>query len=570
MKQTAILAAALFLAVAPARAQSQLQFGGAVLNHDLMWATDMAALSQTHTFGTARAMGMGGAFVSLGADLTAMSVNPAGLGMYRRSEVAFTPYLSITRAETDATEPWQKNGKTRFSFANLGGAFNLVQNAQGALTSLTFGVAMNRMADFNSRWSFSSESRYDASQPGRLMPTMADIFAQQLATFSVRPSKAADDGGPNGPIFLDEWNPNVWPAILGYDAYMVNNDGTVQTPYWSPARIGANASVLHSMDVVNTGSINEFDISMGANLNNIVYIGATLGIQSVHRKSETIYQEEYGYFDGPPAFSDGTLLSEELLRSTLWQRTVINGSGVNFKIGAIVRPVAGLRLGLAFHTPTWYSLDRTYRAGIEANIEEIATGFRSTVGNESPESAAEGDNNWAFISPARLLFGASYTFGTIAIVSVDYQRDWYNGMRVRRQPNFTGFSNNFYNEEFRNNFRGTNTVRGGIEVRPLPTFALRAGGGYTDSMLADKDFYVDDPYACQPTTVGSWYLSAGAGMNLSRTATLDIAYQYKTDRLSHYQLFFSRSEGGDFKTYSGRYDTHLTHHFVTMTLAFRF
>ena len=59
-------------------------------------------------------------------------------------------------------------------------------------------------------------------------------------------------------------------------------------------------------------------------------------------------------------------------------------------------------------------------------------------------------------------------------------------------------------------------------------------------------------------------------MNLSRTATLDIAYQYKTDRLSHYQLFFSRSEGGDFKTYSGRYDTHLTHHFVTMTLAFRF
>lgn len=560
---------AALLAAVSLKAQ-RLEFGGAVLNHDLMWTTDMASLSQQQVFGTARAMGMGGAFVSLGADLTSMALNPAGLGMYRRSEVSFTPYLSVGKSETAGTQPWLKNGKTRFSFSNVGGAFNIVENATGTLTSLTLGIGMNRIADFNSRTSFSSESRFDASAPGHLMPTIADIFAQQLYTFGVYPRPAAG-GGPNGPIDMGEWNPNVWPAILGYDACMVDNNGTADEPYWQPARIGANASVLHSLETIGSGSVNEFDISVGLNLNNIVYLGATLGIQSVRRKLETVYQEEYGYFDGAPASSSGMLLDEQLLRATFRQRTVVDGSGANFKLGAVIRPVEGLRLGVAFHTPTWYGLDRTYRADIEADIEQRSTGMRTTVANSSPESVADEGNDWNFISPARLMFGASYTFGSFAIVSVDYQREWYNGMRVRRQPDFTGFANDFYDDEFRNHFRGTNTVRVGAEVRPLPVFALRAGGGYTDSMLRDDDFYVDDAYTSQPVAIESWYVTAGAGVNLSRSITLDVAYRYGRERMSQYQLFFSRPDTGEgFETYSGWYDTRFRRHFVTMTFGFRF
>ena len=84
MKIVALCAA--FVAAAPLQAQNTgLEFGGSVLNHDMLWATDLAQLSQTHVFGTARVMGMGGAFTSLGADLSSMSLNPAGLGMYRRN-----------------------------------------------------------------------------------------------------------------------------------------------------------------------------------------------------------------------------------------------------------------------------------------------------------------------------------------------------------------------------------------------------------------------------------------------------------------------------------------------------
>ena len=72
--KTRIIALAVTAACASAAvAQSQyeaLQFMGNELN------------------GTARFVGMGGAMSSLGADLSTMSTNPAGIGMYRSHDVA--------------------------------------------------------------------------------------------------------------------------------------------------------------------------------------------------------------------------------------------------------------------------------------------------------------------------------------------------------------------------------------------------------------------------------------------------------------------------------------------------
>lgn len=107
LKKIGILCLAV-LAAMPLRAQTadrqiNYGFGGSVLNRDMLWASDFAELSRTHLFGTARAMGMGGAFTSLGADLTSMALNPAGLGMYRSSEFSFTPLVSVSHAATDGT-----------------------------------------------------------------------------------------------------------------------------------------------------------------------------------------------------------------------------------------------------------------------------------------------------------------------------------------------------------------------------------------------------------------------------------------------------------------------------------
>lgn len=555
-----LLAATLLGAAAAAQNNGP---GGIVFNHDQEWATDLAQIARPHAFGTARAMAMGGAFTSLGGDLTSMSLNPAGLGMYRRNEISLTPMLSFSASDTEGLPVWRDKGSTRFAMANVGAAVNLFESPSRSLTSLTLGVGLNRVADFNGRYSFSSESRFDPADRDRLMPTVADAFCIQM-----------NDSGlfPDSEGRLGYMNPFLWPATLAYNGYVIDaGDGE----WLSSNRIGSNASVLHSAEVATKGSVNEFDLSLGANFENILYVGATIGIQSVHKRTEVSYQEEYGYFDNPDGVAthrDGTLLDERLVYMNLWQRTVLDGSGVNFKLGAVVRPVAGLRLGVAFHTPTYYSLSRSYTGDISSQqVENIRDPRTATDhGDAVPEPQYdEGPNAWSFTSPARLLLGASYTFGRAAVLSVDYERDWYNGMRVKNLPYGSFFSPADYKREFKENFRATNTLRAGLEVKPLPVLALRAGGGFSTSMLRDDDFYTNDLYASLPVTLRSHYVSAGVGFLLSRTVTLDLAYQYMAESLSRYQLFFYR-EGDMMSVESGAYRTTQTRHFAAVTLGFRF
>ena len=549
-------------------AQAQLKFGGSVLDHDVMMSGDFADMSRTHPFGTSRAMALGGAFASLGGDMTAMFVNPAGLGMYRSNEITLTPMMSFTHSETAGTLPYKGDNKNRFSMADVGIALNVYQSPSKPLTSLTVGFGLNRVADFNKRYSFSSESRYDPNRPDRLMPTIADVFGQQLGQNGIFPTS-------DGSLGYNGVNPYFWPAVLGYNAYMISpyTDGE-GNPLWVPDCTGSNASVLHSNDVVSSGSINEFAFSVGANFGNIVYVGATLGFQSVHREQSIYYQEEYGYFDaaGNPTAavnSSGEYIRSQLDYAGLYQKTVLDGSGVNFKIGVIVRPTPSLRLGVAFHTPTFYSLDRTYEGDVESSLYNNETKETKVNVDWTPILNDEGGNSWDFVSPSRLMFGASYTFGTFALVTVDYERDWYNGIRVKNvpvsDPAFMIYPES-YKTEFKSNFRGTNTVRAGVEVKPLPILALRAGGGYTDSMFKDGSLYFNAPY-----TTESYYFSAGVGVSLSRAVTLDVAYQNLTEKQTAYQLFFSLDQQtGEMKTFSGLYDTKYTRHFVSMTLGFRF
>lgn len=562
MKRSVIilLAAAAALAALPSQAQQagSLQFGGAVLNRDIQMPADLAQLSQTHAFGTARAMGMGGAFVSLGADLTSMTLNPAGLGMYRRNEITLTPLVSLSSASTGGTSEWLDNSRSRLSLANLGVALNLYENPKRGLVSLTLGIGVNRVADFNTRYSFSSESRYD-SGTGQLMPTIADIFGQQLGQAGIWPAANGSLGYNADPAF--------WPAILGYNGYMLNVENNGREDLWVPSYIGHNASVGHSMDVVHSGSINEFSLSVGGNIDNVVYFGASLGVQSVRRTSRVTYQEEYLYpgSDGVALDRDGRPLEAQLDYASLQQRQTLSGAGVNFKLGVTVRPVAGLRLGAAFHTPTYYSLSQLYRGDIETYGRNNTTHEGQESFDSTPVQRDEGSSSWNFTSPARLLLGASYTFGRFAIVSVDYERAWYNGMRVKNLPD-VGMSRDFYKADFKRNFCATNTLRAGIEVRPVPFVALRAGAGYTGSMFRDREAQINSPAVYETR-----YFTAGAGVNLSRTTTLDVAYQWVDQKQTSYELFFSYDPDAEAMfTHSGLYDTSIVRHYIALSLAFRF
>lgn len=275
-------------------------------------------------------------------------------------------------------------------------------------------------------------------------------------------------------------------------------------------------------------------------------------------------------------------LDYQLLYAKLNQAMIINGAGVNLKVGLVYRPIPGLRIGAAFHTPTYYSLDRKYQSSAasmafanrntDPNVRPDSKGYISsgTENMTTPLLYDENPDGWSFTTPARLLLGASYTFGSRAILSVDYERDWYNGIRMSDNPIGTELKHS-YKQTFRDMLKGSNIVRAGAEFKALPGLALRAGFGYSGSMLRDENTIF-----AQPAIKKTVYYSAGIGLALSRVCTLDLAYQYMKHTTTDYYLFYVNETEDtptgpqDMFAESSLYRTDFARHNVALSLSFRF
>ena len=535
------------LTVVGSMAQAQYKFGGLMMDHDGMMGSDMFTLSQANFgFGTSRSMAMAGAFTSLGGDMAAMGINPAGLGMYRSNDFSFTPLVGVVNAENSAAD-WGENQQNRFAVGNLGAVLNLYESSSTGLVSVSFGLGYNRVADLNYRYGYTSQSRPSVA-PCR---SIADAFALQMTQSGLIPDQT---GGLN----YDYRDAYYWGGILAYNGYLLDaGEDEYGTYYTSADRLGANAGVGHTVNMQSRGSIGEYDISFGLNYDNKLYLGFTWGIQSVRWKRQMYYGEDYIY-DSAPVYSDGGTLESPAQWMDYNQAVEVRGTGMNVKLGLIYRPWEALRLGVALHTPTHYTLERSYQA-------YMATNFNG-IGDTTPALDDVGMNTWDFWSPTRLMFGASYAFGRFAVLSVDYERDWYNGMRASNLPAGFDLTKEDYRYEFKNNYKGSNTLRVGVEIKPLPQMALRAGYGIADGALRnDQTLYYNTP-----TTYRTTCYSAGLGYAIG-AVTLDLAYQRIENLQTAYMLYYAMdAQTGVFDTASPYYRTDFKRNYFTLTFGYRF
>ena len=213
---------------------------------------------------------------------------------------------------------------------------------------------------------------------------------------------------------------------------------------------------------------------------------------------------------------------------------------------------------MAIHTPTYYILNRKYQAYMASNFNDR--------GDTTPSLEDVSPYTWDFVSPTRLMFGASYTFGKMAVISVNYERDWYNGIRAKDLPSGFDLSLQDYRSEFTSNFKGSNTLRVGAEVKPLPNVALRAGYGFAGSMLRNpKEWYYNTPLTYQTTCY-----SAGVGFAIGGF-TIDLAYQYLDTKNTSYYLYYALDAAtGMMDTASPVYSTDYTRHYAILTLGYKF
>ncbi len=556
---------ALLLMLTSASAQSSgYLFGGTVMQQAVISPEQMAQLSQTMPLGTSRSMAMAGAFTSLGGDAASMVINPAGLGMFRHNEFTLTPMITVSHSENSQVA-YRGNSMTRFTPTNFSLVLNTYEGT-GNVVSVNFGLAYNRIADLNYRTSYCYDSPYRNQQAS---PSILNVMAGQLTVNQVYP----DSSGFLG--YYGNNYPDLWGAMLAYNNYLINPYTDAAGDFWEADHVGHNALVGHFYEGKSRGSVGEWDLSFGMNINNIVYIGATLGIQQISQRVDTYYGEDYiyqnVYGDPIPAVNaDGYELIEQADFIHYNQWTSLSGFGINAKVGVIVRPIPSLRIGAALHTPNAYQINHSYGSSMSSvsynnDEERYYSDNLDTNGNWDDV----GEDSWRFRSPLRLLLGASYAFGSRGVISVDYERAWYNGMRTTNTPWWTPDPSLYLRSAFQRHFTATNTLRVGAEFKPIPRLALRAGLGYSSSLINDPGYNESQPLADKVT----WY-TGGAGFAITPAISLDVAYQFHRSESQPYRLFYGAylNEDGTLQLFDAadRVTTQQIRHHIALTMSFRF
>ena len=332
---------------------------------------EVITLSDYRLQGTARATAMGNAFGSLGGDFTSASINPAGLGLYRSSEFVFTPMFGKTEVDGSYLGRTMTDSKYNVSVPNIGyvANFNSNSNSQSGLVSVSFGIGYNRMNNFN----------------------LEKLVEGEGAKSSLL------DG------FTDNAEKGIWSDYyeeLAWQTYLLNYDEDADR-YWNDfSESGYNHSQRKTFS--QRGSVDEYVLSLAANFNHKFYVGGTIGIHDVYFKETTsLYEYDLKY----------NVLPESYLRDYYFDTFLrTTGTGFNIKLGAIFKPVDALRLGFAFHSPTFYDLHDAYDNKMYSYIyfpDELFHDELKDFYDDSPY----GDYDYKLETPMKAIFSAAYVIG---------------------------------------------------------------------------------------------------------------------------------------------------------------
>jgi hypothetical protein len=461
-------------------------------------------MSRNDLYGTARSMSMGGAFGALGGDLTGVSINPAGIAVYRSSEVVGTADLSQERSNVGDIS----RDKTSFKMDNMGfvGYFPLRGNT---IPFINFGFAYNKVKSFNKKM-----AAYNGKPDSSLMDYIADISTYE----NVDPAKIGSNKNP-----FDLGAP--WLTALGVKSYLIFPYQDEQGYFYTPLH---NEPITNSLELVENGSVNNYDFTIGTTLGKKVNVGLTLTVTDIYYNLSSRYSEEFER--GESAGFD--------LRNYL----TTEGAGVGAKIGVIYRPVNELRIGVAYHTPVWCSLTDTYSAEMEHNVTEyvIDTYPDYKPGIVPPRPYIYG-NDYRFKTPDKWVMSIAGVMGNKFIASLDYELANYQDMKFKGEVNELD-AESMYDSDNRyisEDYEPASTVRVGLEYRFTPQFSGRIGyawmqnpydAEYREGTNIDRVTAIAGSTTIYRIEGDASYFTGGVGYRFNRNFYLDLAFVYKTQK----------------------------------------
>lgn len=205
------------------------------------------------------------------------------------------------------------------------------------------------------------------------------------------------------------------------------------------------------------------------------------------------------------------------------------------KFGLILKPINEFRIGIAVHTPTWYSMTDTYWGAIDYNmlpnnglLAPNGEHYKNEADNVVANDSYDNFHDYHLRTPWRIMVGAAGVIGGKAIISADYE---YRGTNMQ----LSDVNNNEYvdvSDEIKTYYKGVNIFRVGAEYRVTPQLSLRAGYSYESSPV--KQWVANDGENIQfAGTIPSYsfnkatqYITAGLGYRVGSFA-IDLAYVNK-------------------------------------------
>lgn len=423
---------------------------------------DAFQFSQNQYKGTAKAMGMGNAMGAVGGDMTAICINPAGMGLYHGNELTATMgFLDNVGTSTYYGNPTSAN-IFRVTLPNLGYVNARQRSNYRKLRFTQFGIGLTRTNDFNSH-----------THATGINPTSSKIdnYLGQIDGYS--------------PLEIQNDFPyTIFPA---WSTYLIDIYQDEQGEYYgSPVPQGG---IWQGQENTFKGRAEEWTFAGSANYDERLFIGISVGLNHVKRVGTRVFEEWM-----PEQAQVGTDFNQwsftESLSSVGW--------GGNLKAGLIFHANNWLRIGGAFHSPTIFSFNETWQTETESEILHITNKYIS------PESHYK----YTFISPLKWIGSLAFV-GRNGLVSLDAEYVNYGAARFNAED----WNYSSTNEEVKATLGRSFNFRLGSEWRLSGSY-LRLGAGYYGS-----------PYGFGKSNGSVKKASVGISLPAGESFFFDFAYE---------------------------------------------
>jgi len=445
---------------------------------------DALRYSNLNYSGTARFNAMGGAFTALGGDFSSISLNPASVGVYRSSELTFSPSFLFTGNSANFYGNKTDNGRLNFNIGNIGYVGHSKQDKNG-WKGLNFAVGYNRTNSFNREYNFKSGFQDSES--------LINTYVNELNTYNSGMGLAAGQIASYYPSDIS----------LAYETFLIDsiNGGGYDVRFYDVDGISK------SFNVIEKGGMGDLGITVGANYEDKLYIGAAVAFSIVNFNQQTTYKEKMNYstpIDSANQAAGFYRVNDFTRRTSL----DVNGSGVNLKFGLIYKPIDIIRLGASIQSPTYLSLDDNYSTSINSNMSDGEDNFDEYLSEFS----------YRINTPWRTNAGIGFILGKKAIISADYEYVNYPKAKLKDALDATSsYGFDAENVNINDDFSKAHNVRLGVEYRINQPYSVRGGFKYNDNPLNTN----------LSENLSSKTFSGGIGYKDERGYFIDLAYSLR-------------------------------------------